>query len=302
MDRVAELMIDWRGLPSGSRAQVYFPAMSVDDILALANSLYASHHLERVDSHTVGCTAETVSYIPVVGAAGTGLAGLLSVDLPLGVTKGDLFDVLVRELRPTELQLRRDTVVAKASAAEASTRLTEVKNGLNAEWQRVGGGFQVTVPVSTKTELLSLEERSLSILRWIGEDVPATSRWRPIFDRYLGHLAARVSGFGGDPDRVHPSPDGVWWRRHRGDVMEGRHCSTGKVVGVIYDRFGDFAGFLLETDGGRERRYLAREHEIADLVVAAWRDRAVITVCAHSDDLTLPVEITLRTAPRPAQN
>jgi hypothetical protein len=32
---------------------------------------------------------------------------------------------------------------------------------------------------------------------------------------------------------------------------------TGKVAGIIYDRFGDFEGFLLRTEEGREISFRA---------------------------------------------
>ena len=49
---------------------------------------------------------------------------------------------------------------------------------------------------------------------------------------------------------------------------------------MVYDRFGDFAGFRLRDEEGRERRYRAREAEIERLVPEAWRDRWVVTVVA----------------------
>jgi hypothetical protein len=49
---------------------------------------------------------------------------------------------------------------------------------------------------------------------------------------------------------------------------------------VVYDRFGDFAGFRLRDEEGRERRHRAREAEIERLVQEAWRDRWVVTRAA----------------------
>jgi hypothetical protein len=49
---------------------------------------------------------------------------------------------------------------------------------------------------------------------------------------------------------------------------------------VVYDRFGDFAGFRLRDEDGCERRYRAREAEIERLVPEAWRNRWVVTVVA----------------------
>ena len=50
---------------------------------------------------------------------------------------------------------------------------------------------------------------------------------------------------------------------------------------MCYDRFGDFEGFDLRTERGRERRYRAQEAEIERLVLEAWRERWVVTVEAE---------------------
>jgi hypothetical protein len=146
------------------------------------------------------------------------------------------------------------------------------------QWRRVSGAFQLAIPVHTKGILLPREERLLSILRWIAETIPARSRWHPVFARYLDQIAGRVTGLGGDPGQVLPSPTGDW-KHHDGSASTGD--ATGKVVGVIYDRFGDFEGFLLETERGGERRYHARERKVEEIVKWAWLARAVITV--HTD-------------------
>jgi Putative peptidoglycan binding domain len=56
--------------------------------------------------------------------------------------------------------------------------------------------------------LLAEEERTLSVMRHIALAIPTGDRWHPIFARYLGQIADRVRGFGGDPERIDPSPDG----------------------------------------------------------------------------------------------
>jgi hypothetical protein len=72
---------------------------------------------------------------------------------------------------------------------------------------------------------------------------------------------------------------------------------TGKVTGVCYDRFGDFEGFLLETESGHERAYRAREAALEKQVRFAWLDRAVITVISRDGQPDVPVTVILR---RPA--
>jgi hypothetical protein len=76
---------------------------------------------------------------------------------------------------------------------------------------------------------------------------------------------------------------------------------TGKVVGIVYDRFGDFEAFILLTETGHERSFRAREHEIEELVRRAWAQRITITAIVRRDEPLIPVSIILRRAPEPFQ-
>lgn len=91
------------------------------------------------------------------------------------------------------------------------------------------------------------------------ESIPATNRWYPVLQRYVQQVSGRVDGFGGNAGSVNPSQQGI------GGGVVGHHpeCDefTGKVAGVIYDRFGDFEGFALITEGGYEHRFRSRENE-----------------------------------------
>ncbi len=69
---------------------------------------------------------------------------------------------------------------------------------------------------------------------------------------------------------------------------------TGKVAGMVYDRFGDFEGFLLEDLNGGEQRFESREPEVQQLVNRAWADRVMTTVLTHHHRPHQPVTIILR--------
>src|SRR5262249_50617185 len=137
------------------------------------------------------------------------------------------------------------------------------------EWRRVLGAFQLTAPVQPKHELLFREQRHLSVLLWIAQAIPHESRWYPVFQRYVDVIAGRVQAFGGDPTHVKPSPNGNPHGEPDGKPHDGkdgkdgkeRGRHEGKIGGLIFDHFGDFEGFLLETAHG-ERRYFSREREI----------------------------------------
>jgi len=53
---------------------------------------------------------------------------------------------------------------------------------------------------------------------------------------------------------------------------------TGKVNGLIFDRFGDFDGFLLFTEHGQEETFESREAAVYRVVERAWQERILITV------------------------
>lgn len=79
---------------------------------------------------------------------------------------------------------------------------------------------------------------------------------------------------------------------------EHRETHTGKIGGLIFDYFGDFEGFVLETDEG-ERRYSSRETEIRTLAERAWSERLRITVISEFDRAGTPQEIIVRRPPAP---
>jgi hypothetical protein len=162
------------------------------------------------------------------------------------------------------------------------------------------GAFQLTIPVRAKEVLLLREERELSVLRWIAEAIPRRNRWHPVFHRYLSQIAGRVTAFGGDPTEILPSPTGEGRVRGRPPARPGeaRIAHTGKIAGLIFDHFGDFEGFLLETEEG-ERTFLSREKEIAQLAERAWRERLRITVSAERDQPHRPLAIIIRQPPAP---
>jgi hypothetical protein len=73
------------------------PAVDATDVVALANEMYPSHRLSVVDANTIGCPVGQATLIPIPKGAGI-YAGLLAVDLPQGVTRGDRYDIVVRQL------------------------------------------------------------------------------------------------------------------------------------------------------------------------------------------------------------
>jgi hypothetical protein len=201
--RPDELMIDWGTTPPGSVASIYLPAVSADTVLSMASRMYTYHDLARVDGHTLQCTAGGVTYVPIPPGAGSNYAGLISITPPLSLRRGRTHTVVVRQVTNAFGEIRQPAAQRRKRAQRASATSAPY-----ARWRKVIGAFQLNIPVSQKNALLLPEERQLSVLRWIGEAIPTTSRWYPVFQRYLEAIAGRVRTFGGDPTEILPSPLG----------------------------------------------------------------------------------------------
>ena len=104
------------------------------------------------------------------------------------------------------------------------------------------------------------------------------------------------SGLAAASDQVEPSPTGAGPSGEPTDEHEPPLAFDGKVVGVIYDCFGDFEGFLLD-DCSDEVHFYSKEREIEYLVRLAWRERMAITVKARRSRPHRPTSIILRRVP-----
>ena len=295
-----ELMIDWGNTPRGSLASIYLPAVSADTVLAMAARMYTSHRLVRADDHTLQCKTGGITYVPIPPGANINYAGLFSIEMPSTLRRGQVFNIVVRQV--TNAFSGRIPPPPPAAAAGRKLKVAAAVVTKNIQWRRVLGAFQLTIPVKTKERLLVTEERDLSVLRWIGEAIPHHNRWYPVFTRYLDKIAGRVKVFGGDPTQILPSPTGEGRRpkhpHHREPEQEERKAFTGKIAGLIFDKFGDFEGFVLDTEDG-ERKYFSRERDVAELAERVWRERLRITVWAERDEPHRPSSIVVRQPPTP---
>ncbi|KIP17982.1 hypothetical protein KY49_3608 [Burkholderia sp. MSHR3999] len=294
-----ELMIDWGSTPPGSTAQIYLPAVKAADVLAMATKMYTSHRLTRLDEHTLQCKTGGITYVPVPPGGNINYAGLLSVVVPEHLPHGNTYTVAVRQVTNA---FGRRTPPPPPPPAITERRRTAVVEPAQIEWRRVVGAFQLTIPVKAKATLLKREERDYSVLLWIAEAIPHHNRWHPVFSRYLQRIAGRVSAFGGNPAHILPSPTGEG--RHlpgKEGGPEARRAFTGKIAGLVFDCFGDFEGFLLDTEDG-ERRFSSREKDLAGLAERVWRERLRITVWAERDEPHRPLSIIVREPPTPFED
>jgi hypothetical protein len=269
--------------------------------------MYAAHRLSIVDAHTVGFPSNSMTLVPVPAGKGR-YAGLLSVQLPPGIHKGEQYEIAVRQFEnisavvpPPPPPPPKISVALRAAAASPAEL---VLSDLN--WRQLLGAFQYTITIGTKEQLLYPEERLLAWLKWRLSVMPHFNRWYPVLGRYLDQTAGRVDGYGGHAGSIEPSQNGiipghgpVKPPHHLPEPGHDRdhdhaHGSTGKVIGITYDRFGDFEGFTLLTEYGTEHWFRSHEERIEDLVTMAWRERIVITVYVHRHGHDWPSSIVLR--------
>jgi hypothetical protein len=267
--------------------------------------MYTNHHLERVDAHTIQATTGGVTYIPIPAGFGSNYAGCMYITLPNAMRRGRTHTVVVRQVTNAFGEARQRTPRRSRGARAETAVVTHTK------WRKVIGAFQVSIPVSQKNLLLLPEQRNLSVLKWIGEAIPTTNRWYPVFRRYLEIIGGRVTSFGGNPGPILPSPlgNGVpglpGYPGHSGHPPQPSGPSgeehypsfCGKIGAIIYDHFGDFEAFILETREGGRHRFESREARILALVERACRYRITTTVVVRRHNPGSLFEILLHGVP-----
>jgi hypothetical protein len=173
----------------------------------------------------------------------------------------------------------------KAKARQAGKQGLVVTRGRQQEpppppgafsWRYAVGAFEVKIPVTTGEKMLPQEENTLAIMKWRLQQMLPSNRWYPVLQQYIAYCADRIAGLGGDPNSIPPSVNGAPIK-----VITGKEPTvsyTGKVCEIIYDCFGDFEGFVLDSCCGEKRRFKSCERTLGELVLRACIDRLTLTV------------------------
>jgi murein tripeptide amidase MpaA len=266
-----ELVIRWRELPRETQASLYFPDWNADEVVALAAALRPGpQSLSKVDSHTVACTVQDISYIPLPGRIQTAVPGLLTLELPQSVRTGEHFEIDVQQHSGPTFQVSRP----RGWKGEDGTA------ELNVSRRKVLGAFRLTVAVKTGRPLLEKAVRNLAVLRYIFQAIPTTDSWHPVFARYIAQLGGQVAGLGVDPVQIPASADDPGLP---GEPRPGEpHHVTGKVCEVLFDCFGHLEGFVLDTCPGRHR-FKTTEAGLEKLLLRACRERLTLRVYVGDD-------------------
>lgn len=142
-----ELLIDWGNVPAGSRASIYLPGTSALSILSMADKMYSDHGLSHSDAHTITCEARGLTYVPIPKGIGSNYAGLLTVDLPSTVKRGEAFKVITRQV--TNAFAKRPTPPSPPPSISARTTQAVVKDLI--QWRKVLGTFQINISGANET-------------------------------------------------------------------------------------------------------------------------------------------------------
>ena len=191
--------------------------------------MYVSNRLAKVDAHTLRCAGGGVTFVPIPGGGTVDHVGLLSIELPPTVRKGQRHSVRVRQLTGARFGAGRvveigqtikaeknPTKIAVAATSPDTLTRNDVAGRKGFLYRRTIGAFSVVIPVSTRRDLLATEERTLSILRHIELTVPIETKWWPVFRRLVEIHTGRVAGLGGDPTKIIPTGDGNWQHPGKG--------------------------------------------------------------------------------------
>jgi hypothetical protein len=176
-----ELMIEWGNVPRTTQATFFFPEVAADEILALSALRQHPSVLTKVDDNTISVRVADVTFIPLPSRPAGNLAGLVTLTLPQGIRVGQTYKLSVQQYSGIAVSRRAHKML---------------------------GAFQFSIPVQRDADILPKAIRNLSILRYIQQTIASSSRWSPIFVRWLNGLATKVAGLGGDPGQVLPSPTG----------------------------------------------------------------------------------------------
>jgi hypothetical protein len=296
-----ELMIDWGGIPQGSTASIFWPGVNAADVVALAHQWGGTTDIKATEVHTLSLTvAGGVSYVPIPTGSGDNFAGLITVEVPLGVRAGQQFEVVVRRVASRLSKRVRQEPVPQLNSAPVLKPDKKTKPPVKGDgevgasrgdiyrWRYVVGSFVVRIPVTTGEHMLIPEQMTLATMKFKYANLPLGSRWAPVLERYIKYSSERLDAIGGNAASV---PASLTWKPtftgeegggSGGHGHERQVC--GKVVEVLFDCHGHFEGFVL--DECCERRVIrSREKGVADLVLMAARKNLSICVrlCGKDD-------------------
>lgn len=96
--RPDELLLAWSSaIPAGTFLTLHIPSWSAQEVVNLADRLYPRHDIRAIDAHTIEVPGGGDRYVPIPRSL-LRQVGVLAVQLPLGIRKGQRFDLSVQQI------------------------------------------------------------------------------------------------------------------------------------------------------------------------------------------------------------
>jgi hypothetical protein len=198
-----ELVFFWNNLPKNSLVEVYIPGIPVTDIFNYRSLRHAPKSVQIVNENTLRLLVEEITYLPIPPFYGDNLAGLITVQLPKGIKKGQRFKVDV-------LQMRSDET-------------------------RVLGGFQLNIQVEKAIELFEQENRTLELFHRRLSLTPKDNRWLPIVQKQVEFIRQRAKGLVNLANEEQPSDPPLQWSDPTTNQMGQRLRVTLEKIQILDD-------------------------------------------------------------------
>jgi hypothetical protein len=195
---IDELLFRWNELPRQSKVELYLPGVSCEDIMNLRALRHAPGDVKIIDSHRLALVPGGVTFVPLPPNAGTRIAGVVTIELPKGIRKGQRWNVDVLQLR-------------------GARRLT-------------AGAFRISVQVSDAPSIVDAELRLLDVMFTRLSLLPESDLWHPILVRRVDTIRARAKALAGKAGV--PWQDPTTWTDPHGHP----HPVVGPKLRVVLER------------------------------------------------------------------
>jgi len=205
-----ELVFFWNNLPKDSVVEVYIPGAPVTEIFNFRNLRHAPGTVRIVNENTLRLVVDQITYLPIPPFYGDNLAGLITVQLPQGIKKGQRFKVDVVQMRLDET--------------------------------RVLGGFQLNIQVEKALELVEHERRTLELFNQRLSLTSEKSRWLPVLQKQLEFTRSKAKGLVDLANEEHPSDPPLQWTDPTEKQKGQRLRVTLDKIQILDDREPFFKG------------------------------------------------------------
>ncbi|MGL5837485.1 MAG: hypothetical protein ACRCY3_03195 [Sphingorhabdus sp.] len=120
-----ELLLHWSDrTPDGTMLRIHIPGWNAHKVVELADKLYARHEIEAYDDDTIEMPGGGMRYIPLPQCLHR-QTGVITIEFPLGIKKGQRFDLSVRQISNRGRGVRMPQPKLQAITLEEAAKLLD---------------------------------------------------------------------------------------------------------------------------------------------------------------------------------